>query len=74
MKRISNDKLIIDDKEIKTITKNSYNKGVVFGCATTAGVVKKHLSKLTSENIEEIKNELNKFCDNLISVQVKGGK
>lgn len=73
IKQLGNNKKIIDNKELKQIINTSYQKGVVFGCATAAGVVRKHIDKLTPDNLEEVKKELIKFCDGLIAVQVKGG-
>ena len=33
MIRVGNDKLLIDDKELKRLVKEGYDRGVIFGCS-----------------------------------------
>lgn len=63
IKRIGNDKMIIDDKELKKIAKESYDRGVIFGSKTTSSVMIRRVNEMIPENLEEIKSELVKFSD-----------
>lgn len=63
IKRIGNDKMIIDDKELKKIAKESYDRGVIFGSKTTSSVMIRRVNEMTPENLGEIKSELVKFSD-----------
>ena len=36
MIRVGNDKLLIDDKELKRLVKEGYDRGVIFGCKVNA--------------------------------------
>ena len=63
IKRIGNDKMIIDDKELKKIAKESYDRGLIFGSKTTSSVMIRRVNEMAPENLEEIKSELVKFSD-----------
>lgn len=49
MKRI-NDKILLDDKELKLLVKEGYDRGIIFGCKVNATKVVNTLKEMTSGN------------------------
>ncbi len=68
IKQVGNNLKLIDDNHLNKIIKESYDRGVLFGTKTTASVVLKNLNEITSDNFEEIKESLVKFCTNVQTV------
>ena len=64
MKRI-NDKILLDDKELKLL---GYDRGIIFGCKVNATKVVNTLKEMTSENFEIIKDQIIGFCKETIRI------
>lgn len=76
MINIGNNKVLIDDKELKRLVKEGYDRGVIFGCKVNATKVVNTLNNMTSENFEIIKDQVIGFCEETIRIadSVKKGK
>lgn len=68
MIRIGNDKVLIDDNELKRVVKEGYDRGVIFGCRVNASKVVNTLKEMTSENFEIIKDQIMGFCQETIRI------
>ena len=67
MKRM-NDKILLDDKELKLLVKEGYDRGIIFGCKVNATKVVNTLKEMTSENFEIIKDQIIGFCKETIRI------
>lgn len=70
MKRI-NDKILLDDKELKLLVKEGYDRGIIFGCKVNATKVVNTLKEMTSENFEIIKNQIIGFAKKQLELQIQ---
>ena len=68
MIRVGNDKLLIDDKELKRLVKEGYDRGVIFGCIVNATKVVQTLKTMTPDNFEIVRNQAIGFCQQTIDI------